>query len=166
MAGLLKTFEPSQVSRTYLIAAGSNQRHHRLGRPRDVVRTAMEELASLGTVTARSTIITTAPIGPAQRRFANAACVLESEYDPPSLLAGLKHMEREFGRRSGKRWGDRVLDLDIILWSGGGFQGRNLSIPHKEYRTRGFVLTPAAQIAANWRDPVTGLSVRHLLARL
>jgi 2-amino-4-hydroxy-6-hydroxymethyldihydropteridine diphosphokinase len=126
----------------------------------------MEELAALGTVKARSHIITTAPIGPAQRRFANAACIIESEYDPESLLAGLKMMEREFGRRSGQRWGDRVLDLDVILWSGGAYESRALNIPHKEFRDRNFVLSPASQIGADWRDPVTGLSIANHYARL
>lgn len=149
-----------------LIALGSNQRHHRLGRPRDVLRGAMEELACLGTVTARSRITTTAPIGPAKRRFANAACVLESECDPPSLFQGLQQMERDFGRRSGQRWGDRVLDLDIILWSKGVFENKSLTIPHTQFRVRNFVLVPAAQIAGDWRDPLTGLTIRQLAARL
>ncbi|UAB78786.1 2-amino-4-hydroxy-6-hydroxymethyldihydropteridine diphosphokinase [Erythrobacter sp. SCSIO 43205] len=154
------------MSSSYLVALGSNQRHHRFGRPRDVVGAALEELAALGTVTARSRIITTDPIGPAQRRFANAACILTSDYDPPSLLAGLKMMEREFGRRSGQRWGDRVLDLDIIMWSGGRFVTGNLAIPHKEFRARSFVLEPALNIAGDWRDPVCGLSIAHHFARL
>ena len=50
----------------------------------------MEELASLGTVTARSSIETTAPMGPAARRFANAAAVIESEFDPEAMLAVVK----------------------------------------------------------------------------
>jgi len=154
------------VSSSYLVALGSNQRHHRLGAPRDVVGAALEELAALGTVTARSRIISTDPIGPAQRRFANAACILTSDYDPPSLLAGLKMMERELGRRSGQRWGDRVLDLDIVLWSGGVFQAPHLTIPHKEFCVRPFVLGPASQIAADWRDPVSGLTIAHHFARL
>ena len=82
------------MSSTYLVALGSNRRHVLFGGPRDVVRAAMEELSVLGTVTARSPILATAPLGPAQRRFANAACVIDSEYDPPALLAGLKRMER------------------------------------------------------------------------
>lgn len=154
------------MSSSYLIALGSNRRHHIYGRPRDVVRAAMEELAVLGTVTARSRIITTDPIGPAQRRFSNAALVITSEYDPLSLLAGLKHIESEFGRRTGQRWGDRVLDLDIVLWSGGAFASRTLTIPHREFRLRDFVLKPAQMVAPGWRDPVTGLSIRQLSARI
>ncbi len=153
------------MSSTYLIALGSNQRHHLYGRPRDVVQAAMEECAGLGTITARSPIISTKPIGPAQRRFANAALVLESEYDPSALLAGLKRTEHEFGRRTGKVWGDRVLDLDIILWSGGRYSSKTLSIPHGEYRQRGFVLKPAVTIAGDWRDPRDGLRLRQMHAR-
>jgi len=152
------------VSSTYLIALGSNRRHHQFGGPRSVVRAAMEECAALGTVSARSDILSSAPIGPAQRRFANAACLIESEYDPPALLAGLKRQEREFGRRRGQRWGDRVLDLDIVLWSGGAFASRALTIPHRDMANRDFVLTPAVQIAAGWRDPIGGLTIRHLHA--
>ena len=126
----------------------------------------MEELSALGTVTQRSPILATAPLGPAQRRFANAACVIESEYDPPSLLAGLKRLEREFGRRRGQRWGDRVLDCDIILWSGGVWRARDLTIPHDQFRVRSFVLAPACAVAADWRDPVSGFSLRQLNARL
>lgn len=154
------------MTSTYLVALGSNRRHYRFGDPRAVVRAAMEECAALGTVSERSTIMDSAPMGAAQRRFANAALVIESDYDPPALLAGLKRMEREFGRRSGRVWGDRVLDLDIILWSEGVHLSPGLTIPHPEYRGRRFVLDPALQIAPNWRDPVTRLSVSHLVSRL
>lgn len=154
------------MSSSYLVALGSNRRHHLYGRPREVVCAAMEELASLGTVTARSPVLATPPMGAAQRRFANAAVLIESEYDPPAMLAGLKRMEREFGRRRGRRWGDRVIDLDIVLWSGGAWQGTDLAIPHREFRKRTFVLGPASAIARNWRDPVTALSLVHLNRRL
>jgi 2-amino-4-hydroxy-6-hydroxymethyldihydropteridine diphosphokinase len=154
------------VSSTYLIALGSNRRHHLYGSPSVVVRAAMEELAALGTVLSRSPLFPTDPLGPAQRRFANAACLIKSDYDPPSLLVGLKHIERDFGRRSWRRWGDRVIDLDIVLWSGGAFRSRDLSIPHPEFRRRVFVLAPAKAIAPQWRDPVSGLSISQLKARL
>jgi 2-amino-4-hydroxy-6-hydroxymethyldihydropteridine diphosphokinase len=154
------------VSSTYLVALGSNRRHHRYGAPIGVVRAAMEEIAALGTVTARSPVIASAPIGAARRRFANAVLVLESNFAPPSLLAALKRMEREFGRRPGQRWGDRVLDCDIVLWSGGVWSGKALAIPHPAFAARDFVLTPACAVAPFWRDPKRGLSLAHHQARL
>jgi 2-amino-4-hydroxy-6-hydroxymethyldihydropteridine diphosphokinase len=126
----------------------------------------MEECAALGTVTARSPVIATRAIGAAQRRFANAALVLESELTPSALLAALKRTEREFGRRRGMRWGDRVLDLDIVLWSSGIWQSAGLTIPHPAYAARAFVLAPARAIAPYWRDPVSGLTLAHHHARL
>ncbi len=154
------------MSSTYLVALGSNRRHHLYGDPRGVVLAAMEELAAFGTVTARSPVIATPAMGAAQRRFANAALVLESELAPPALLAALKRTEREFGRRRGQRWGDRVLDCDIILWSGGRWASAGLSIPHPEYRRRAFVLAPARAIAPHWRDPASGLRIAQAHARL
>ncbi|MEL7190159.1 MAG: 2-amino-4-hydroxy-6-hydroxymethyldihydropteridine diphosphokinase [Pseudomonadota bacterium] len=150
---------------SYLIALGSNRRHHRYGRPCDVVLVAINELKVLGQVSRRSPVIDSAPLGPAQRRFANAACVLESSIEPEALLDWLKQIERFFGRRRGQVWGDRVLDLDLILWSGGILNSPSLSIPHREFRKRRFVLDPCNMIAPEWRDPVSGYSIRQLAAR-
>jgi 2-amino-4-hydroxy-6-hydroxymethyldihydropteridine diphosphokinase len=59
-----------------------------------------------------------------------------------------------------------VLDLDVILWSEGAFAAPGLTIPHPLFRQRDFVLRPASAIAGAWRDPLTGLTVRQLRARL
>ncbi|WP_347304540.1 2-amino-4-hydroxy-6-hydroxymethyldihydropteridine diphosphokinase [Croceibacterium sp. TMG7-5b_MA50] len=155
------------MTHTYLLALGSNQRHAELGNPRQVVAAAMEELAALGTVSARSPVVDSAPVGPSLRRYANAALVLETDRWPPALLAVLQAMEHDFGRRRrGQRWGARVLDLDIVLWSGGEWQTHGLAIPHPQFRHRAFVLRPGAVVAGDWRDPVSGLTLRHLAARL
>jgi len=126
----------------------------------------MEECAAFGTVLARSPVIASAAMGAAQRRFANAALVLESDLAPPALLAALKRTEREFGRRRGQRWGDRVLDLDIILWSGGRWASAGLTIPHAAFAQRRFVLDPACAIAPGWRDPASRLTLTQAQARL
>jgi 2-amino-4-hydroxy-6-hydroxymethyldihydropteridine diphosphokinase len=151
---------------SYAIAIGSNRPHHRHGDPTGVVRAAIHALAELGTVEARSRTLRTAPLGPAGRSFANAVAILETELPPPALLARLKQLERRFGRRRGRRWGARVLDLDIILWSGGRWHSRALTIPHRQLAQRAFVLDPLVRIAGDWRIPGTALRVRHLRARL
>jgi 2-amino-4-hydroxy-6-hydroxymethyldihydropteridine diphosphokinase len=66
----------------------------------------------------------------------------------------------------GQRWRARVLDLDILLWSEGAFEGPGLCIPHIDFAERRFVLDPLARIAAHWRDPRSGLTIYHLKARL
>ena len=132
-----------------------------------MLATALERLETEGVkVVAAAPVLLTDPVGPSHRRYCNSAAVVESELEPPELLALCKRIEREFGRRrGGQRWSTRVLDLDLILWSGGPYAEPGLIIPHPLFRTRDFVLIPAAHVAADWRDPVTGLSVRHLLAR-
>src|SRR3546814_15222955 len=105
-------------------------------------------------------------LGPAGRGFAKAAAIVETDLEPPDLLARLKSIERTFGRRGGRRWGPRVLDLDILLWSDGPYEGEGLVIPHPAFRDRLFVLEPLAEIAPEWRAPVTGVTVRQLLHRL
>jgi 2-amino-4-hydroxy-6-hydroxymethyldihydropteridine diphosphokinase len=146
---------------SYALALGSNRRS-RHGSPAETVRAAIEALEA----DAASRIRMTPALGPAGRSFANAAALVTSDIDPPEMLEALKDMERDFGRRPGRRWGPRVLDLDILLWSDGAWGGDALVIPHPEMRRRLFVLEPLADIAPGWRDPVTGLTVRQLLHRL
>ena len=151
---------------SYAVALGSNRRHGRYGAPRHVVRAALEALGEIGTVTRASRIRSVPALGPAGRDFANAAAILETGLGPDALLAALKAVERRFGRRRGRRWGPRVLDLDIVLWTGGAWRSGSVRVPHPEFRARRFVLQPLADIAPDWRDPESGLTVRHLLARL
>lgn len=154
---------------TFAIALGSNRRHGRHGAPADVLRAALDAVAEQGVNVERvSPIHHTRAMGPAGRAFANAVAIVTTRLDPPQLLAELKAIERSFGRRAGRRWGPRVLDLDIILWSEGCWEGggkTGLVVPHPAMRERGFVLQPLAQIAPGWRDPISGASIRQLLAR-
>ena len=152
------------MSHLYAIAIGSNRRHGRHGRPPQVVAAAIARLDEEFGLFDASPVILSKAVGPAGREFANAAALIESRLDPAEMLEQLKAIEREFGRRPGKRWGPRVLDLDIVLWSGGEFDSRRLTIPHKQLEKREFVLEPLAAVAPGWRSG--GLSVRHLSERL
>ncbi|MCP5397496.1 MAG: 2-amino-4-hydroxy-6-hydroxymethyldihydropteridine diphosphokinase [Sphingomonadaceae bacterium] len=152
----------------YLIALGSNQRHPMFGRPRDVLQVAIDRMSSaVGAVLAQSPIITSAPIGPSQRRYANGAVVISTNREPEDLLESLQELEQVLGReRRGQRWRARTLDLDIVLWCGGILSQEHLQIPHPAFREREFVLGPAMAVAAGWRDPVTGLTIKQLHSRL
>jgi 2-amino-4-hydroxy-6-hydroxymethyldihydropteridine diphosphokinase len=151
----------------YALALGSNRRHGRYGSPAFVLRAAVTALGDAGlSVVALSPVMASPPLGPSRRRYANAAAIVETNLDPQQVLALLKRIERDFGRRPGRRWGARVLDLDIILWTGGGWSSPTLTVPHLGWRERRFVAEPLAYIAADWRDPVSGLTVRHIARRL
>lgn len=129
------------------------------------MRAALTALGEVGRVTGVSRIHATPALGPAGRSFANAAALVDSDLSPLALLRALKQLERRFGRRPGRRWGPRVLDLDIILWSGGAFAGRQLQIPHPQMARRAFVLMPLAEVAPDWPVPPSGRHVRHLRHR-
>ena len=145
----------------YLIAIGSNRRS-RWGSPVATVRAAMTSIGAR----AGSPVFASAPVGPSSRRFANAVALVDSDLAPPAMLARVKAVERAFGRRRGQRWGARVIDLDLIGWSGGVWRARTLTIPHPAFRARRFVLDPLLAVAPGWRDPVTRLTARQLHARL
>jgi 2-amino-4-hydroxy-6-hydroxymethyldihydropteridine diphosphokinase len=149
----------------YAIALGSNRPHGRHGRPAQVVAAAVAELDRLFGLFDASPILLNPAEGGAGRDFANAVALVESPLDPPAMLRELKQLERRFGRRPGRRWGARVLDLDLALWSGGRHRSPGLRIPHQRLAERGFVLQPLLSVAPRWR--VSGSAqVRHLAHRL
>jgi 2-amino-4-hydroxy-6-hydroxymethyldihydropteridine diphosphokinase len=149
----------------YAIAIGSNQPHGRYGTPARVVTAAIAQLERDFDLFSASQVLINPAHGLSGRDFANAIALIETRLPPPVLLANLQAIERDFGRRRGRRWGNRVLDLDIAVWSGGPFRSRSLTIPHRQIGHRAFVLEPLAKIAPEWR--IKGaLTVRHLAARL
>jgi 2-amino-4-hydroxy-6-hydroxymethyldihydropteridine diphosphokinase len=149
----------------YAIAIGSNRPHGRFGRPAGVVEAAIARLDQDFGLFDASPIVLNPAHGGAGRDFANAVALVESDAEPPEMLRRLKAIERAFGRRRGRRWGPRVLDLDLVLWSGGKYRSRRLTVPHPQLAKRAFVLQPLAAIAPSWRVD-GGLDVRHLAHRL
>ena len=154
-----------QATHLYAIAIGSNRMHGRHGRPAGVVAAAVAELDRRFDLFDASPILLNPASGGAGRDFANAVALIESGAEPQAMLAELKAMERAFGRRAGKRWGPRVLDLDILAWEGGRIRSRRLTIPHPALERRAFMLQPLAAIAPAWRLR-DALTARHLAARL
>jgi 2-amino-4-hydroxy-6-hydroxymethyldihydropteridine diphosphokinase len=148
----------------YAIAIGSNRPHGCHGRPPQVVEAAIARLDEEFGLFDASPIVLNPAHGPAGRDFANAVALVESAIEPPEMLSRLKGIEQHFGRRASRRWGPRVLDLDIALWSGGKFRSRTLNIPHPQLARRSFVLQPLAAIAPSWS--VGPLTIRQLAARL
>ena len=155
----------AQATYLYAIAVGSNRPHGAHGRPAAVVEAAIARLDEQFDLFDSSPIILNPAHGAAGRDFANAVALVESPLEPPAMLDEIKSIERDFGRRGGRRWGPRVLDLDLVLWSGGRFRSRRLTIPHPQLERRSFVLHPLAAIAPGWRVK-EGLTVRHLAQRL
>ena len=157
----------ARQSHLYAIAVGSNRPHGEHGRPTAVVEAAIARLDEEFGLFDAAPILVNPAHGGAGRDFANSVALVESDLDPPEMLSCLKVIERDFGRRRGRRWGARVLDLDIVAWSGGKWRSRGLTIPHKSASSRTFVLAPLATIAPGWplEGAVTAHHFAHRLAR-
>ena len=145
-----------------------------LGEPAVAFRAAVAELRGIGLVAGVSSLYEAAPRDSLdQPRFLNAAIELQTDLSPPDLLHELKRLELALGRDpQGRRWGPRVIDLDIL-----SFDGRcvtdpehDLIVPHPRFHERRFALEPVAELDPTlhpWRncsDLRVDVSVADLLA--
>jgi 2-amino-4-hydroxy-6-hydroxymethyldihydropteridine diphosphokinase len=142
------------------VALGSN-----LG---DRDRSLRDALAALRDVIANlqaSRFYDTAPVGVGdQPTFLNAAAVGETGLTARALLSRLLAVEQQFGRERPHPGAPRTLDLDLILYGAEVIdEPPALVVPHPRFRERRFVLEPLAEIAPDWIDPVTGLTIARLL---
>lgn len=109
----------------------------------------------------------TTPVdAPPQPLFLNGALVGQTTLSAQALLARLQQIEQDAGRERPYHHAPRTLDLDLILYGDATIDVPGLRIPHPRFRERAFVLAPLAEIAADWKDPETGKTVRELLAVL
>lgn len=142
------------------IALGSN-----LGDRDAYLRSAIAALRPSIQLLRVSTFHDTAPVGVGpQPTFLNAAAVGETSLGARALLELLLGVERELGRERPFPGAPRTLDLDLILYDDAIIdEPPTLVVPHPRFRERRFVLEPLAEIAPDWRDPVTGRTVEELL---
>ena len=140
-----------------------------VGPPDVTLVAAAARLASLGQLSARSSLFSTAPVGYAdQARFLNAVIALETDRAPRDLLDNLLSIEREFGRdrSAGIPNGPRTLDLDILMLGDLCLSEAGLEIPHPRLAERAFVLVPLNEIAPQAIDPRHSKTVAQLLQAL
>jgi 2-amino-4-hydroxy-6-hydroxymethyldihydropteridine diphosphokinase len=147
------------------IGIGSN-----LGDRRANTLEAIDRVKGLPTtkVVRASSLYESEPLGDAKTWFVNSVIELETEIAPDPLLKKLKAIEEAMGRKrvKGKRWGSRIIDLDILLVDQEVIEKRALKVPHREMHKRRFVLLPLAELAPHVIHPQLGQSISSLLATL
>lgn len=163
-----------QYSRDIVIAFGSNVAGP-WGTPETTIFRAIEALSAHGVIChAVSGLYLTRPVGSGdQPAYVNAVAVARCAIPPRPLVGLFKQIEASAGRRRGRKWGPRPVDIDLIDYRGRvlGWRydetlRRPLVLPHPQAHRRIFVLQPLAEVAPHWRHPVLGRSARQLLARL
>jgi 2-amino-4-hydroxy-6-hydroxymethyldihydropteridine diphosphokinase len=141
------------------IALGSN-----LGDRDTLLDDAEDRLAALLSGAVASARYETDAVGglPDAPAFLNEVVVGTTQLGPRSLLEALLAIEEAAGRERPFVNAPRTLDLDLILYGDFVIDEPGLQVPHPRFRDRLFVLAPLAEVAADWVDPVSGLTVEQL----
>jgi 2-amino-4-hydroxy-6-hydroxymethyldihydropteridine diphosphokinase len=150
-----------------LIALGANI-PSRVGPPAETLKTALATLGEKGVAILKvsSFIETPAWPDPTDPPFTNAVASLQTALQPLALLELLHAIETAYGRVRSRPNAPRTLDLDLLAHGGAVLAGARLTLPHPRLAERRFVLQPLAEVAPDWRHPVTGLTARQMLAAL
>lgn len=148
---------------TAYVALGSN-----LGDKEGNLRSALELLEEHGVEVVKvSTFICTEPYGVTdQPQFLNGACEVRTSMTPLALLHTLLKIEQEMGRVRLRHWGERNIDLDLLLYEDVIMDTPELKLPHPDMQNRDFVLLPLAEIAPQLKHPVLHKSIRELKEKL
>jgi len=151
-----------------LIGIGGNLASPRFGSPLDTLAAALVALQAEGIrVITRSGWYRTEPVPRSdQPWFVNAVASLATHLAARDLLAALQTLEEQFGRVRSERNAPRVLDLDLLDYEGQVTDTTSLVLPHPRLHQRRFVLLPLAEIAPDWRHPLSRLTAKQLLSRL
>jgi 2-amino-4-hydroxy-6-hydroxymethyldihydropteridine diphosphokinase len=112
-----------------------------------------------------SSIWETEPVPADQPAYLNAVVSIETDVEPHDLLDILKEIEAALGRRPGRRWGPRPVDLDILFYGAERFESARLTIPHLGIASRHFVLAPLAEVLPG-PLPILAESAQALLDQL
>ncbi len=127
-----------------------------LGDRLEALRTAARALGEMAPVESASRVYETAPVGPAQPDFLNAAVLVRWGGSPEALLDGLLAIERRLGRERREKWGPRTIDLDVLWIEGLSYASERLVVPHPLLRERAFAVIPLLDVVPGAVDPETG----------
>lgn len=143
------------------IGIGSN-----LGKKKENYLEALTRIAKLPDtkIVKESSLYESQPFGDSKEWYVNGVIEIATELKPDMLLKKCKNIERAMGRKKvRKKWGARIIDLDILLYDTLKLEKKNLKIPHPELPNRKFVLIPLSEVAPQVIHPVLGVTISELL---
>lgn len=146
------------------IGIGSN-----LGKKKENYLEALTRIANIPRtkIIKESSLYESEPVGDSKEWYVNGVVEIETELKPDLLLQKCKNIERAMGRKKvRKKWGARIIDLDILLYDNLKLEKKNLKIPHTEMHRRKFVLVPLSEIGPQVVHPVLGGTISELLISL
>lgn len=140
----------NKASYKYAIAYGSN-----IGDRNDHIETSLKLIASdFGKIIAHSSRYESSPLGPADQAFLNGVVLVESDLQPDIAMKKLLDFEKAGGRTRDIKWGNRTIDLDILLIQHNNTQfvidSELIKAPHPEAHKREFVMIPLAEVCPEW----------------
>lgn len=124
------------------LSLGSN-----IGNRENNLKIALKELSSILKIKKTSSIYETEPLlYQKQDNFLNIVIEISYLEDAESLLKNIKDIEKKMGRKETFRFGPRIIDIDILFFNGQEINNEDLTIPHKEWRNRLFVIAPLYEV--------------------
>ena len=138
-----------------------------IGEPLEQLQQAVRELEETPGILlmAASSIYQSLPLGPQdQPDFFNACLHLRTDIEPYPLLGILKDIEARMGRRLSRRWGERCIDLDLLLLGETELTSSELTLPHPGMHERAFVLKPLAELVSTGFKMPDGRELGKLLS--
>jgi 2-amino-4-hydroxy-6-hydroxymethyldihydropteridine diphosphokinase len=119
----------------------------------------------IGLIIKKSSIYESSPWGVEnQGSFLNQVLLLETDVKPFDLLDRILNIEKEMGRVRIEKWGERIIDIDILFYNDEIIETNNLCIPHPYISKRRFVLSPLDEIAKNYIHPILQKTINKLLS--
>jgi 2-amino-4-hydroxy-6-hydroxymethyldihydropteridine diphosphokinase len=151
-----------------LLSLGSNlgNREEYLAQARTVLALFEVEIRRISSITETPALMPEGAPADWNIPYLNQVLLVKTHLPPMDLLAVIKHIEADLGRKPAARWAPREIDIDILAYDDVVMVEDALTLPHPQMDAREFVLQPLAEIAPDWVHPVFGKTATELLAEL
>ena len=145
-----------------VISLGSN-----MGDRQSNLKSAVRKISEIANIITEGKVIETLPWGETeQENFLNQIIIIETRFKPKELLGNLLKIEQTLGRVRLKKWGPRIIDLDILFLEERVIKNHELIVPHPYLHEREFILKPLMELIPDFIHPLENKTIKELYHRL